>query len=82
MFYENGRLSERGNYIDGEPGGLYETFYPNGQLFLRANYINGKRDGLWEWFDEDGNLTETRTYRNGEVVEENLNPQQVLKPTK
>ena len=69
MFYENGRLSERGNYINGEPVGLYETFYPNGQLFLRGNYINGKRDGLWEWFHEDGNLTKTETYRNGELVE-------------
>ena len=73
-YYENGQLSIRGNYIDGERDGLWEWFRENGQLWVKANYTDGEQDGLSELFDEDGNLTKTETWENGEVVEYNLNP--------
>ena len=55
-FHDNGQLSERGTYIEGNPDGLVEGFDENGQLRLRGNYIDGELDGLWEGFYESGQL--------------------------
>ena len=69
MFYPNGQLQFRVNYIDGELDGLWEYFDEDGQLHYRENYKDGKQDGLWEEFNEDGNLTKRETYKDGELVE-------------
>ena len=37
QYHDDGSLSSKGNYIDGIPDGLAETFYPNGQLKNRCH---------------------------------------------
>ena len=49
-FHDNGQLSTRGNFIDGERDGLQERFHEDGQLRSRGNFIDGKPDGLGEMF--------------------------------
>ena len=41
QYHDDGSLSSKGNYIDGIPDGLAETFYPNGQLKNRCHFKNG-----------------------------------------
>ena len=64
-FYENGQLSERGTYIDGEFDGLFEKFYEDGLLWVRENYRDGERDGLREFFYINGQLGIRGNYIDG-----------------
>jgi len=64
-FHENGQLSKRENYKDGELDGLVEEFYESGQLNQRENYKDGELDGPWEWFYENGQLMTRTTFING-----------------
>jgi len=78
LFYDNGQIWVRQNYIDGELNGLSEWFDRNGQLSSRTNYVYGVQDGFREEFSVDGDLIRTMIFRNGELVEENLNPEQAF----
>ena len=78
LFYDNGQIWVRQNYLDGELNGLSEWFDRNGQLSSRTNYVYGVQDGFREEFSVDGNLIRTMIFRNGELVEENLNPEQAF----
>ena len=40
--HEDGSLYSKGNYIDGIPSGLNETFYSSGQLKIRCHFKNAK----------------------------------------
>lgn len=64
--YENGQISESGQYIDGEKEGLYETFCDNGQIIQSTTYVKGEIDGLFERFDCEGNLLEKGLYIKGQ----------------
>ena len=65
-FYENGQLSSRLNYKNGEQDGLTEWFHENGQVGERGYYKNGEREGLTEIFNANGQLSSRYNYKNGE----------------
>ena len=46
----------KGNWKDGKPDGLWESYHENGQLSSKGHYKDGKRDGLWKFYYEDGQL--------------------------
>ena len=66
-YHENGQISLKRNYKNGQLHGLQERYYDNGQLSSKGNYKDGEPDGPWEEFDENGNLIKTE-WKNGELI--------------
>jgi len=40
MYYDNGKIMYRGNYINGKRDGYWEGYYNNGKLWYKGNYVN------------------------------------------
>ena len=56
-YYDNGQLSSKVIYKDGQRDGPYEFYHNNGQLGLKMTYKDGEpEDGLFESYDENGQL--------------------------
>ena len=64
-YHENGQLSRRGNYKDGEGVGTWEYYHDNGQLSQKGNYKDGKQEGLWETYRENGQLESKVHWKDG-----------------
>lgn len=58
-YHDNGQLSFKGNYKDGELDGLAKGYFDNGQLRFKDNYKDGKLEFSKEFY-EDGQLKEKR----------------------
>jgi hypothetical protein len=55
--YKNGSLRFRGNYLEGQLNGTYETYSENGQLEAKVTFKDGKENGLSEYYSTlDGKL--------------------------
>ena len=39
LYYDNGQLMYKGNYVDGKQHGYWEWYYSNGQLESKTYYI-------------------------------------------
>ncbi|MDB9805607.1 hypothetical protein OAC12_05655, partial [Porticoccaceae bacterium] len=46
IFYENGQIKKKENYIDGERDGLFESYQRNGQLDSEICYKNGQETDM------------------------------------
>ena len=64
IYYSNGQLNYKGNYINGKFDGWWESYHPNGQLCSKGNYIKGKEDGWWEEYNVEGELNKNIFYVN------------------
>ena len=53
-YWENGKLWDKGNYLNGKRHGYWEQYYPNGKLWYKGNYLNDEEIGFWI----EGNKTE------------------------
>jgi len=42
LYYGNGQLSFRGNYVNGKRHGVWESFWSNGELCYRKEYNMGE----------------------------------------
>jgi antitoxin component YwqK of YwqJK toxin-antitoxin module len=42
----NGRLSSKGNYVDGKFNGYWEFYYSSGKLRYKGSYVDGKFNEL------------------------------------
>jgi antitoxin component YwqK of YwqJK toxin-antitoxin module len=61
-YYDNGKLSLREHYHNGEKHGKSESWYEDGQKAQEVNYINGIRHGRYiSWFP-DGSVLEDFEY--------------------
>ena len=56
IYHENGQLSSKGTWSNGELDGPFEDYYENGQLLGRSSYSNGELDGQFEDYYENGQL--------------------------
>jgi len=56
FYYTNGKLREKGYYIDDKREGLWKTYREDGSLSIKGVYLNDKVDGLWEIYDRNGDL--------------------------
>ncbi|MCG3183195.1 MAG: hypothetical protein ICCCNLDF_01280 [Planctomycetes bacterium] len=54
MFYEDGKLKEASEFVDGAREGMRETFHENGATAGRGEYRAGKAHGLWVYFHDSG----------------------------
>jgi antitoxin component YwqK of YwqJK toxin-antitoxin module len=41
LYYSNGNLRRKGNYINGKEDGYWESYWSNGKIMYKENYING-----------------------------------------
>jgi antitoxin component YwqK of YwqJK toxin-antitoxin module len=48
-YYANGKLSSKGNYINGQKHGSCEWYWSNGNLMYKITYLNGKAHGYSEY---------------------------------
>jgi len=64
-YYENGQLSSKSNYKDGELHWLQEGYRENGQLSYKHNFKDKKKHGLQEDYHENGYLEFKRSYKSG-----------------
>ena len=69
-YYDNGKLSWKGDYKNGKKHGSWIDYYKSGQLRNKGNYKNDKREGSWVWYSEDGTIYKvmTGTYKNGKKI--------------
>lgn len=65
-FHENGKLSNKTNYLDGKKVGTFASFYPNGMPKLKGEYFEDNKHGTWMGYSESGKLSYTETYFLGE----------------
>ena len=61
VYWSNGQLMYKGNYVDGNRHGYWEVYWDNGQLCYKANFVDGKQNGYWEWYCSNGQL-KSKTY--------------------
>jgi len=63
VYYLNGTLRYKGNYLNGQAHGYWESYYYYyGNLAYKGNYLNGKPHGYWEVYNNDGTLDYNRYY--------------------
>jgi antitoxin component YwqK of YwqJK toxin-antitoxin module len=62
--FPGGKISFKGNYIDGIPEGKHKYYNEKGQLTKEEVYSFGQKDGKWRWLDDFGNETTTITYKD------------------
>ena len=64
LFFENGKLQEEGQYINGKEEGEFRLYQKN-KLKGTHNWKNGKLDGVQKVFYENGYLEIEAEYDNG-----------------
>ena len=57
LWYENGRMQAKGEYVDGKLDGVYQEWHDNGQLRARGNYSKGIKVGVFSLWDLQGAKT-------------------------
>ncbi|MEZ5050720.1 MAG: hypothetical protein R2766_13830 [Saprospiraceae bacterium] len=65
LYWRNGKISDKGQYLKGELQGKHYGYWENGQLRYEVNYLNGALNGLSVTFDSNGNLTSREYYIQG-----------------
>jgi len=69
VYYDNGNLWYKGNYVDGKEHGYWELYHSNGNLCFKGNYV------YWEEYHSNGNLRVKGFYDMGKKVD--YNPDEV-----
>ena len=62
MWYPDGQLMVRLNYVDGSVDGPYVSYYPSGAKKSEGMHSQGQPVGKWTWYNEDGSISEIRDY--------------------
>lgn len=68
--FQNGKIKEISNYVEGKKNGLDIIFHPNGQILMFGNLINGTQDGEWKSYYDNGKLNYLTLFVEGEVRKE------------
>ncbi|PHR68815.1 MAG: hypothetical protein COA67_12220 [Lutibacter sp.] len=58
-YYENGQISQIGNYKNNKESGVWKEYHKNGQLELIGSYDNGDEIGVWKEYNKNGELIDT-----------------------
>lgn len=65
VWYKNGQIESKTNFLHGLRHGLHENWYSNGQKESIQNYINGQEHGKSTWWNSDGSLQNELTFKYG-----------------
>lgn len=66
--YENGKVKQVGNFVDGKLNGKWISYSEDGNVLAIAHYKNGKKHGKWLYF-ESTNITKEVDYKNNNIVQ-------------
>lgn len=66
-FFDNGKMSFKGNYRNGNLHGLCSWYFENGNLKQEENYENGVANGLSKIYFVSGNLMQKTVYDKGKT---------------
>lgn len=64
MYYPNGKVMERGTYLDDAKTGTWVRYRETGAKERMSSYRAGRLEGKWTEFDEDGRTAVIGTYVN------------------
>ncbi len=48
IYFDNGQLDYRGEFINGTTHGFHESYWDTGRLFFIGSFDMGKRIGYWK----------------------------------
>jgi antitoxin component YwqK of YwqJK toxin-antitoxin module len=65
VYHDNGDLSHKCYFNNGEMQGECVSYWENGHLYMKGNYKNNKREGDWVSYWENGQLTYKGNYNGG-----------------
>ncbi|NOU46806.1 MAG: hypothetical protein HOO86_07065 [Bacteroidales bacterium] len=65
VWYKNGQIESKTNYLHGLRHGLFEYWYANGQRESVQNYFNGQEQGKSTWWNNDGSLQNELIFEKG-----------------
>ncbi|MFH6773043.1 toxin-antitoxin system YwqK family antitoxin [Gaetbulibacter aestuarii] len=68
VYYENGQIAEKSNYLNGQLEGLYSWFSEKGVKIKELNYTNGELSGPANVYGAEGDLIIKGQYKNGQKV--------------
>lgn len=65
-FYNNGKMMNSQNYLNGMDHGEWTFYYENGAVETIANFKENKRSGKWKYFYDNGkNIRQLSHYKKG-----------------
>ena len=64
QYHDNGQLSEKSYWKDGERHGLYLVWFKNGDLYERCHYDDGERITEYSEYYDNGQPSLICTYDN------------------
>jgi hypothetical protein len=67
--YPDGARRQICPFLDGRPGGAYQSFHPGGARWLEGRYENGLKVGRWTQWTPDGRKVADGEYRAGQTIE-------------
>lgn len=68
VYYENGKIAEKSNYLNGALDGLYSWFSEKGVKIKELTYVNGELSGPANVFSAEGDLIIKGQYKDGQKV--------------
>jgi antitoxin component YwqK of YwqJK toxin-antitoxin module len=69
-YYDDGKIQDDVEYLDGHIGGLCRKFYANGQIKEECFQYFGRLDKHFKMWDENGNLIRYSLYDDGEKIKQ------------
>jgi antitoxin component YwqK of YwqJK toxin-antitoxin module len=61
-FYANGRVKNRGAYLDGEMHGPWEFYRLDGSLMRAGSFDRGRQVGVWRTHSRDGGVVSEKDF--------------------
>lgn len=68
QYHENGRIAQRGSFIQGRPDGLWKRYDASGKLLDKVRFTNGLRNGKCMYTNIDGSTRYQMDYAQGKLV--------------
>jgi len=65
VWYKDGQINSKTNFLNGLRHGLLEYWYSNGQRESIQNYSNGQKNGKCKWWNNDGSVQQELIFKKG-----------------
>lgn len=65
VFFNSGKLKEKGQFNIGLKDGKWKKWYDNGNLYEVGNWENGLKTGKWVQYEKEGRLAVVANYKDG-----------------
>jgi TonB family protein len=63
FYYDNGKQSFTGSYVQGIKSGLFSYWYITGEKEGECTWVDGMADGKWKWWHKNGKLRLEQSYK-------------------